>query len=212
MPKWKDELRLKVERKLEEGVPLGVAFADVSADYQVEIQIEFEARELRQFKRKQRERWAEPDPDSSQLRFSFDGFEFAIPDTPVRFVDDDGEEQFKPASVSTGEERLDSSEHRIQHHQSWVRRSEAEHRRELEQIAAANDLNIDLMHTPFEEVRHASTECWRCNEGYRAGDPFERGHRDAPASQGGTVTSWEHRSCNRNAGDNPVAEPDADVA
>lgn len=208
MAKWLDELRLKVERKTAEGVPPAVAIADVTIEYQLEVMLQFEARELRRLKKEQRERWAEPDVDTHQLRFNFEGFEFAIPDAPVRVVDSDGEEQFKPASLSTGEERVDSLAARIQHHAQWVRRSEAEHHREQAQCLAANDLGIDLWHTPFEELRHASTVCWRCGGGYMPGDPFERGHSDAPASQGGTTTEWEHRSCNRRAKDNPVARGD----
>lgn len=161
---------------------------------------------LRNFKESQKKRWAEPDPDMDQLTLRFGDDVFAIPDTPVRIVDADGDVTYKPARLSTGAERTESIEARIAHHQSHVRRAEQEHTRERQQIARAEIAGIDLWDTPWDQIRHANTSCWRCGLGWRAGDPFEHGHYDAPASKGGVKVDWEHRSCNRQARANPTPE------
>jgi hypothetical protein len=212
MPNWKTEALKRISELVDDGKQPEDAVLEILPEYEAEMRWEAEMTLLRKFKQQQKDLWAEPRDDMDQLRFNLEGFEFAIADAPVRYVDEDGDERFKPARFSTGSERLDSTAHRIQHHLSWVRRSEAEHSRETEQNAKLIELGIDP-DRPWDKLRHTNTVCWRCGKGWRAGDPFELGHCDKPQSQGGRQVAWEHRSCNRSAQDNPVAElPDEDEA
>lgn len=207
---WKADALVKLEEAWVSGEDTGLAAQRIVKDFESTILLDAEFKLIKSMTSKQTKRWAEPPVDMPQLRFELEGVEFAVPDTPVRWIDEEGDERFKPARQSTGDEREASLEARIDHHQNWVRRTEAEHRREVEQNSNAAQLGVDLATVPWDMVRHMSTTCWRCGGGYRAGDPFEYGHVDKPASQGGRQVAWEHRSCNRSAGDSPVTEPYVD--
>lgn len=203
MRNWRTEAIERVRRLIDQGELPEDAVRQVMADYSREISYDVESSLLRSFFDQLKKEWAEPPADIEQLRFNLEGHEIAVPDTPVRYVDGDGQVRYKPARFSTAEERLASIEARGQHHQSWVKRCEGEHRREVKQIELLLSLGVDVT-KPHDQLRHASTICWRCGLGWREGDPFEKGHSDRPASQGGTRIEWEHRSCNRSAQDNPV--------
>lgn len=205
MGNWKSEAIKRAAELVDDGHHPADAVREIMLDYRSEIEWDTEASLLNLLTQKQKKAWAEP-PGMEQLRFNLNGNDISIPDTPVRFVDEDGEERFKPARHSTISERLDSNAARIQHHQSWIRRSEAEHQRETLQMEVLIGLGVDINMT-WDQMRHTNTCCWRCGLGWRAGDPFEMGHCDRPQSQGGTEVSWEHRSCNRSAEDNPVSHP-----
>lgn len=206
MPTWKTDAVKRLAELVEEGRQPEDAVEDVVDEFASNIRWDAEETLLRSLSKKQKDSWAEPEP-LDQLRFDLGGHEISISDAPVRYVDEDGDERFKPARHSTAIEREDSIAARIQHHLSWVTRSEAEHSRERTQNALMIELGVDLSKT-WDEIRHSDTVCWRCLEGWRPGDPFERGHCDRPESQGGVQVAWEHRSCNRSAQDNPVANPD----
>lgn len=205
MPNWKTEALKKMTALVYEGQHPDDAVQEVIAEFRAEIGIDAEFSLLRSFQKQQKSAWAEPPDDMAQLRFDLNGLEVSISDAPVRYVDEDGEERFKSSRFSTGSEREESHSARYQHHISWARRSEADHSREREQNALLVQMGIDP-EQPWDKLRHTNTVCWRCGEGWRAGDPFEHGHRDKPESQGGVEIAWEHRSCNRSAQDNPVAE------
>jgi hypothetical protein len=212
MPNWKTEALKRISELVDDGKQPEDAVLEILPEYEAEMRWEAEMTLLRKFKQQQKDLWAEPRDDMDQLRFNLEGFEFAIADAPVRYIDEDGEERFKSSRFSTGSEREESHSARHQHHISWARRSEADHSREREQNALLEQMGIDT-EQPWDKLRHTNTVCWRCGEGWRAGDPFEHGHRDKPESQGGVEIAWEHRSCNRSAQDNPVAElPDEDEA
>jgi hypothetical protein len=206
MNTWLTEALKRMAELVDDGKHPEDAARDVRVDYRSQIDWDAEEALLRAFNKKQKCAWAEPPIDMDQLRFDLGGHEISISDAPVRYVDDDGEERFKPARHSTAYERLDSLTARLQHHQSWVRRTESEHSREVQQNGVLSFMGIDLDQT-WDQIRHTETTCWRCLQGWRAGDPFEFGHRDRPQSQGGVEIAWEHRSCNRSAQDNPVAPP-----
>lgn len=203
MRNWRTEAIERVRDLINEGELAEDAVREVMRDYQREINNDVELSLLRSLADQFKKEWAEPPAEMEQLRFNLQGHEIAVPDTPVRYVDGDGQVRYKPARFSTAEERLASIEARGQHHQSWVQRCEGEHRREVEQIELLISLGVDVT-KPHDQLRHASTICWRCGLGWREGDPFEKGHSDRPASQGGVRIEWEHRSCNRSAKDNPV--------
>jgi hypothetical protein len=207
MLNWKTEAAKRAAELVNDGTHPEDAVRTLVTEYRQEIEWDAEEALLKLVTKKQKDAWAEPPADMDQLRFDLDGYEISINDAPVRYVDADGVERFKPARYSTGNERLDSTAARIQHHVSWVKRSEAEHNRELKQ----NELLISLGQGPdttWDQMRHRDTRCWRCGQGWRAGDPFEHGHCDRPESQGGVQVAWEHKSCNRSAKDNPVARLD----
>ncbi|HKY14802.1 MAG TPA: hypothetical protein VJM33_07730 [Microthrixaceae bacterium] len=200
MSNWKSEFDKLVEAAWRDNNESPEdAVARLLPDYLHQIQLDEERKALDRFNVKRKKDWAEPDDKFDALRFDLGGEEFTINDAPVRWVDDDNEVRYKPARYSTGTERLDSLSSRVQHHASWVRRSEAEHSREREQIHAAALAGVDLENTPFDKARHLAldTRCWNCGGDYRDGDPFERGHSDKAASQGGSQVEWEHQSCNR---------------
>jgi hypothetical protein len=206
MPNWMIEAKKKVGALVDDGHRFEDAVDEIVLEYQTEIRWEAEVKLARAFQNDQKSQWAEPPRNMDQLRFDINGVEIAISDAPVRYVDDEGDERFKPARHSTPSEREESLAARCQHHLSWVRRSEAEHAREREQNALLDTFGLDMSLT-WDQMRHAETICWRCGTGWLAGDPFELGHCDRPESQGGTQIAWEHRSCNRSEQDNPVAKP-----
>jgi len=203
MPNWKTEAIKKMEALIEDGYSIEDIAREMSLEYQTEIMWDAELSLAKALIKKLGETWAEPPKDMEQLRFDLNGTEIAIPDTPVRYVDEDGDVRYKPARLSTANERIDSIEARIQHHLSWVARSETEHTRELKQTAYMSEHGIDA-DTTWDQIRHRDTICGRCGEGWRPGDPFEMGHYDKPQSQGGKMVRWEHRSCNRSERDNPM--------
>jgi len=207
MPSWKTEALKKMDELVNDGLSLEDAAREMVLEYSTEILWDAEHRLMVNLNKQRQRTWAEPPDDMEQLRFDLNGMEVAIPETPVRYVDGDGEVRYKPARLSNANERQDSIQARIQHHLSWVRRSETEHARELEQTAYLIGQGFDADMT-WDEIRHADTICGRCTEGWRPGDPFELGHCDKPASQGGRKVQWEHRSCNRIEGDNPVPSVD----
>lgn len=210
MPDFLNDAIVKVDEFMSTGMDSHDATRAVIDELKSVVMLEAEMKLHQRWKANAKREWAEPPERPDQLRFSHDGVEFAIPDTRVRIVDSDGDETFKSAPLTTGNERLDSSYAKIQHHQSIIRRTESEARREEEQIAVAFKVGLDLANNTWSEVMHQTqnTKCWRCGLGWRAGDPFECGHSDKPESQGGVVVEWEHRSCNRSSRDNPVARPD----
>lgn len=203
MRNWKAEAVDRINQLVEGGQPADEAVRRIVLDFGDAILSAAEADLGNLFVQKQKKMWAEPN-GMDQLRFDYGGHEFSTPDAPVRVIDADGKERFKPARFSTAAERIDSIEARIQHHLSWVRRSEAEHARENKQNGLLISLGFDINAT-WDEIRHVKTVCWRCGLGWRAGDPFEKGHSDRPQSQGGVEIKWEHQSCNRSAQDNPVS-------
>jgi hypothetical protein len=203
MRNWKAEAVERINQLVENGEEHAEAVRRVTLEYSGAILSDAEASLNNLFVQKQKKIWAEP-TGMDQLRFDYGGQEFSTSDAPVRFTDDDGKERFKPARFSTAAERSDSLEARTQHHLSWVRRSEAEHARENKQNALFISMGFDIS-KPWDEMRHRDTTCWRCGLGWRAGDPFEKGHSDRPQSQGGVEVDWEHQSCNRSAQDNPVS-------
>jgi hypothetical protein len=203
MPNWKTEAIKKMEALVEDGYPIEDIAREISLEYRTEIMWDAELSLAKALKKKLGETWAEPPKDMDQLRFDLNGVDVAIPDTPVRYVDEEGEVRYKPARLSTANERAASIEARIQHHISWVARSETEHTRELEQSAYMSEQGIDA-DTTWDEARHRDTICGRCRRGWEAGNPFEMGHYDKPKSQGGKLVRWEHRECNRSEGDNPM--------
>ena len=207
MSNWVNKGVIEMRQAEVEGKNLDDVLQQILADNATNIRYDAETRLGNAFKAKQRNEWANPAEQETQLRFPLDGMDFAIPETPVRYIDGDGEERFKSARRSTGEEREASINARHSHHLGHLIRSEAEAKREASQNSAASLQGIDLYGTPWDEVRHRDTVCWRCLQGYRHGDPFELGHSDRPESQGGTQTRWEHMSCNRSEKDNPVADP-----
>lgn len=209
MRNWKAEAVDQINRLVETGHSPNEAVQRIVLDFGGAIIAAAEADLNKLFVQKQKKTWAEPD-EMEQLRFDFDGNELSTSDAPVRYIDADGKERFKPARFSTASERINSIEARIQHHLSWVRRSEAEHARENKQNGLLISLGFDIEAT-WDEIRHHDTTCWRCGLGWRSGDPFERGHSDRPESQGGVKVEWEHKSCNRSAQDNPVARPSDDT-
>ena len=213
MPDFLSDAVVKLDELVQAGEDVREGAVRIIDDMHSVLLLEAEQRLLRAYRSTKKKEWAEPSDRPDQLRLNFHGEEFAIADTPVRKVDDDGEEYFVPARFATSAERIDSLAARIYHHQSHIRRAEAEHQREERQASAAAAAGLDLMNTPWDEVKHLAeqTTCWRCGLGWRAGDPFEMGHSDKPQSQGGVVVEWEHRSCNRSAKDNPVARPEAAV-
>lgn len=209
MPNFISDAIVKVDELMSTGMDSHEATRLVIEQLQSLVILEAEMKLHQEWKARAKREWAEPPERPDQLRFTYEGVELAIPDTRVRLVDSDGEPTYNPAQLTTGHQRLDSSYAKIQHHQSIIRRTESEARREEEQIAVAFDLGLDVANNPWNQVRHQAegTLCWRCGLSWRAGDPFESGHSDKPESQGGVVTEWEHRSCNRSARDNPVARP-----
>jgi hypothetical protein len=211
MTDWLNDALKTLRERWERGQHEDDAIQATVAELSTLILLDAEERLNRRFKQRLKDEWAEPAPreNLNQLRFNLGDIEIAVADTPVRVVHPDGHEELKPASRSTGAEREDSIAARIQHHVSHVRRAEGEHRREVEQNHAAEALGLRIRDVAFDDLRHQATgtKCWRCGLGWRAGDPFERGHSDRPASQGGVVVEWEHRSCNRSCRDNPVARP-----
>jgi len=207
MSNWGNKSVAELTQAEIEGKNLDDVLQQILADNAVNIRYDAETRLGNAFKALQRNEWANPAVQEAQLRFDLDGIEFAIPETPVRYIDGDGEERFKSARRSTGEEREASINARHSYHQGHVIRAEAEAQREASQNSLAALQGIDLSTKTWDEIRHSNTVCWRCLQGYRHGDPFERGHSDRPESQGGAQTRWEHMSCNRSEKDNPVADP-----
>lgn len=210
MSTWLNDAKDIVRKSFEQGDTIEDAVRQVVAQNIDMIRLEAEDKLNREMKQALNHDWAEPAPASqlTQLRFQLDGNDYQIPDTPVKYVREDGTFDFKPASLSTGAEREDSVARRHEHHKSHLQRAEREHTRETRQNAELERLGIPALTRPWMEIRHlvAGDICWRCGGGYRGpDDPFERGHCDKPASQGGTRVAWEHRSCNRSARDNPVA-------
>lgn len=210
MPNFISDAIVKVDELMSTGIDSHEATRLVIEQLQSLVMLEAEMKLHQQWKSNAKREWAEPPERPDQLRFTYNGVELAIPDTRVRLVDTDGDETWVSAQRSTGNQRLESSYARIQHHQSIIRRTESEARREEEQIAVAFDLGLDIANNAWDQERHQAeaTSCWRCGLGWRSGDPFEFGHSDKPESQGGVITEWEHRSCNRSAKDNPVARAD----
>lgn len=209
MKSWKAEMLNRAVRLVEEGLHPEDAVRDIIPEYRSQIEWDAEASLLRLVMGKQKKAWAEP-VGMEQLRFELEGHEICTSDAPVRTVDEDGQERFKPARYSTAIEREASLQAKVLHHLSWARRSEAEHTREVQQNGLLASLGVDLSLT-WDEIRHKNNTCWRCGLGWRAGDPFEMGHNDRPASQGGVEVAWEHRSCNRSAQDNPVSSYEQDA-
>lgn len=208
MTGWIDEINKELDELIEQtGRAAEDLINELLPKYRNQIDLDAERRALSRFNADKRKAWAEPADDLGQLRFALNGYgEVAISASPVRCIGPDNEPFYKSPSHSTGAEREDSHAARIQHHLSWVRRSESELNREREQNAALTLLGVDIENLTWEELRDGDKVCWRCGLGYRAGDPFERGHYDRPESQGGVKTAWEHRSCNRSAQDNPTTE------
>lgn len=211
MPDFLSDAIVKVDELMSTGMDAHDATRAVITDLRSVVMLDAEMKLHQQWKARAKREWAEPPERPDQLRFTYDGVELAIPETRVQVVDSDGEVTFKSAQLTTGNQRLQSNYAKIQHHQSIIRRAESEAQREERQIASGFDLGLDIANTPWIELRHKDTKCWRCGLGWRAGDPFEMGHSDKPQSQGGVVVEWEHRSCNRSAKDNPVARPEAAV-
>lgn len=209
MGSWKNEAIKRAVKLLDDGLHPDDAVREIMLEYRSQIEWDAEASLLKLLMGKQKKAWAEP-TGMDQLRFDLGGHEVSIADAPVRYIDEDGQERFKPARHSSAIERVASHEAKVQHHQSWARRSEAEHTREIQQNALLATLGVDLSAT-WDQIRHKDNSCWRCGLGWRAGDPFEMGHCDRPESQGGVEVAWEHRSCNRSAQDNPVSSYNSDV-
>jgi hypothetical protein len=209
MRNWKAKAIEDINELLEAGRPADEAVHQVISNFSGVIIAAAEADVSNALHCKQKKAWAEPN-DMHQLRFEFDGYEFSTSDAPVRYIDADGQERFKPARFSTGSERVDSFAAGVQHHLSKARYFEGAYSRESQQNAKMIAVGLDPEKI-WDENRHQHTKCWRCGLGWRAGDPFERGHSDRPESQGGTQVEWEHRSCNRSAQDNPVARPEDDM-
>lgn len=211
MSKWTDDAWNEITKRFNDGEDPENVIDDVRQRFGFEIAQQWGVDMLKKLDGFNKKQWEEPkgalDQNPDQLSFDFGGQEFAIPDWPVRVVED-GEVRFLPARLSNHEQRQRSHHARIEHHRAMQVRVEAESTREVKQNAEMElaGLNTAL---PFEQLYHESqgTRCWRCLGGWRYGDPFERGHSDAPRSQGGNVTEWEHRSCNRSSRDNPVARP-----
>lgn len=203
-----DDLYEEIEARTNEGEDLSVVISDVAERNSERIRFDFERKTADKLSKKFQKQWAEPAcaDDPEQLTLDLGEHVFRLPDWKVQVHREDGTVVYIPAKLSTAEQRQDSHEARIQHHNSWARRIEAEHARDREQTARMASLGIDVSQ-PWDALRHRDTRCWRCGLGWIKGNPFERGHSDAPKVQGGTVTEWEHRSCNRSSRDNPVARP-----
>lgn len=210
MTTWREDANEEIFRRVNQGENRDDVIADVMAKYQPQIMLQAQIDAQAKLKRAMYRKWLEPDFEV-QLSFSFSGKEWRIPDDPVRIVGPDGKATQIPAMHSTAEQRQASNELRVRRLQSLIRRSEAEQARDLRQSAEMLDAGLDLSLT-WAAIQHQinGTKCWRCGDSVRPDDPFERGHSDAPASQGGTVTEWEHQSCNRSARANPVARPMVD--
>ena len=212
MPDFLSNAVSKVNDLVESGAHERDAVDVVLKEMGVDLMRDAEKRVLVRFNAEKKKLWANLPDRPAQLRMNFGGDEFVISDLPVMIPDGEGGVRLRPARFTTANERIDSHNLRIEHHRSIIVRSESESRREEEQAARAMDLGIDLSNEVWDKVRHKDNTCWRCGLGWREGDAFELGHSDKPESQGGLVLEWEHRSCNRSAGDNPVARPETDQA
>lgn len=214
---WDDNAWNEITKRFDDGEDREDVIAEVADRFSHDINRKWRDDMLKKLDKHNKSLWEEPqgaiEQNPNQLSFDFGDVAFKIPDWPVRLVED-GEVKFIPARLSNHEQRQQSHHARIEHHRTMQIRIEAEQQRETTQNAEMELAGLDTS-LPFEQLYHESnvTRCWRCLGGWRAGDPFERGHSDAPRSQGGVVTEWEHRSCNRSAKDNPVARPvDNDAA
>lgn len=152
-----------------------------------------------------RQDWLYP-KEYDQLRIDFgDDVSVVIPDRKVRTVDADGSESFKPARFANRDEQLTSIQLQIQEHYRLARNGEKDHT----QTESAWAIIVARGGDPeksWDEIRHAETICFRCGEGRKAHDPFEKGHRIS-VDAGGDYTeanlAWVHQSCNRTQGTNP---------
>ena len=215
MSDWKAKARQQIHQKMAEGKTLADAISEVMPEFQTEALQDMQNDLAKRVKNELKNIWAEPPVNKlEQGQFDFGEVTFKRSDVPVRCVDDQGNVYYKHPRWSTPAEREDSLSAREDHHRSWMKRSQSELRREQTQNEIARENGFD-MGAVWDEWEHhspaANTKCWRCGLGWRAGDPFERGHSDRPESQGGTQVEWEHRSCNRSAQDNPVARPEDDM-
>lgn len=209
MSDWRDKATKELNERMEStGRPVEDCAPVIVDQFTAEIMLEAADRLLKTWKKGRQKAWEEPADDLPVHRLSFGGEEFAISDAPIRWVDEDREERFKPARYSTGEEREASLAARGQHHAGWLRRTEAEQQRETRQNAAASVLGVDLYGSVWEDVAVDVEQrtCWRCGEGAIAGIPWQKGHVDNPKIHGGVEVAWEHRRCNASAQDNPVSD------
>lgn len=204
-----DELGKKLEAEHNDtGRPVEDIAEELLNDPDVVEQLKWDAAN-RLIKRKHtndKNDWLENDLPRQQLQLPFGEAEFAIDDSKVRYIREDGTEDFKPARYSTGAEREESFRDKAETLRRRARVADKQKEREERQNDLAAQLGLDLRNEIWDKIRHQHTKCWRCGGGWRAGDPFEGGHWDKPESQGGTQETWEHRSCNRSLQDNPTTE------
>lgn len=204
-----DELGKKVnEEHHDTGRPVEDIAEELLNDPDVLEQVKWDAlgRLVRRKRAEDTRDWLENDDPRQQLQLPFGEAELTIDDAPVRYTREDGTVDFKPARYSTGAEREESFRDKAETLRRKARIADKQKEREERQNDLAARLGLDLRNEVWDQLRHRETKCWRCGDGYRLGDPFERGHVDKPESQGGTAIAWEHRSCNRSAQDNPTTE------
>jgi hypothetical protein len=127
---------------------------------------------------------------------------YQVPDRPVRFINEQKKEDFKPRRWANSEEAMKSFEAKIRLHVQEAALAEREHTLEKQTQAALERHGFDS-ELPWDEIRHRDTICHRCKRGYDRDDPFVIGHKIS-AVQGGQEIGWEHHSCNSSARANPV--------
>lgn len=211
MSTWKNYATDEAYQRVNSGERPHEVIDDLVSKYEKQIIAQAKIDTGKSLKKLMRERALEFPEFTPQLSFDFDGRTFKIADKPILTPKPGGGIETIPAIMSTAAQREAGYAFAIEHFSKLIRRGEramASDRRQTAAMRAAG-LDPDL---PWSVIQHLEngTTCARCG-GLPSGlDPFELGHYDAPATEGGRVLKWEHRSCNRSEHTNDVAPPVAD--
>lgn len=148
-------------------------------------------------------KWAGEHYDQLTLFVGDDRYQ--VPDRPVRFINEQKKEDFKPRRWANSEEAMKSYEAKIRLHVKEASIAEREHTLEKQTAAHLEQHGFDI-ELPWDAIRHRDTVCQRgCGKGYDPEDPFVVGHKISSV-QGGDEIGWEHHSCNSSARANPVPD------
>lgn len=210
MSTWREYAVDEAYRRFNGGERLDDVLEDVVSKYEQQMITQAKIDIGKKLERLMLQRALDPECNV-QLSFEFNGETFKIPDTPVIVAKAGGGVTTIPALHSTADERQASFAITLDRLMKKVRRTERAQAMDRQLSARMVLAGLDP-NERFSVTQHLiyGTTCARCGGLPSSEDPFELGHFDAPASQGGRVLAWEHRNCNRGEHKNDVAPPLSD--
>ncbi len=211
MSTWKKYATDEVYQRVNAGEREHEVIEDIVRKYEKQIITQAKIDTGKAFQKLMLERALELPDFMPQLSFDFGDDTFIVNDRPVVRPKPGGGIETIAAMMSTAEDRQTGYSITIKHFTKLIRRTENLMADDRRQSARMLEVGLDP-ELPWSVIQHLKngTTCARCGGLPTKEDPFELGHFDAPASQGGRVLKWEHRHCNRSERANHVAPPVAD--